>query len=123
MLQAAAEKRKDIDGHPAEFWLDLINRNRDQPLIAMDTMVLSCYGQEWLVVSGGIMFETGGNCPTFRTVEGFFVIAIGKVAVDLLAERRDVFRFIAGSEELALFSIFRWARFIELLEAPAKGGG
>jgi len=111
-LQSMAEGRNEIGGHSAEHWLSLVNRNSEQLLIAIDTMVLNYQQRDWLILNGGIMFCTVRSCST---VDGFFVIAIGQLEVKLLAEQADVFRLIRGSSDLALFSIYRRARFLRML--------
>jgi hypothetical protein len=51
------------------------------------------------------------------SVKGCFLVAVGQCAVRLLSEHEHVFRRFTGSADLALFSIFRWAAFADMLLA------
>lgn len=55
-----------------------------------------------------IYYLPGGN-PGWRTSDEtlFYLVAVGRSAVELLADQDRVVRRIAGSTEVAAFSIFR----------------
>ena len=108
--------RSEIDGLTAQHWLDILNQDAAHTLVAVDTMVMIFKGREWFFVDGTVGFpRPGATRPHWGTMEGYFLIAIGKSAVQLLAEHESVFRLVAGSAELAAFSIFQWSEFVEML--------
>ena len=115
IIQSMAEKgRSEIDGHPVDYWLNILNQDTNWPLVVIDSVVLAFEGREWFFVDGRIPYRTArGGCLQEK---GLFLIAVGPSAVGLLSEQERVFRRIAGSTELAVFSIFRWRDFLYLLK-------
>ena len=113
--------RNVIGGQSVEHWLEILNRDTARSLVAIDTLVLMYKGREWFFVNGGIFCripET--NRVTYRTAKACFLVAVGETAVRLLAEQERVFRRIAGSADLAAFSIFRWPDFVAMLMAEKR---
>jgi len=110
--------RNEINGHPVEYWLKILNQDAHQPLIANDTIVLIYQGQEFFFVDGRIAYTIQSRYNwTCNLKEACFLIAIGESAARLLSENEQVFRLIMGSEKLAAYSIFRRSAFTEMLMA------
>ena len=111
----------EINGQSVEHWLNILNKDAPQPLVANDTVVLMYKGREFFFVDGGIAYTVPSKYGwSYRQEEAFFLVAVGQPAVRLLSERQEVFRFRMGSAELAAFSIFRWSDFTEMLMAEKK---
>jgi hypothetical protein len=118
-IQAMAEKgRSEIDGHPIEHWLNILNQDGKWPVVVADSMVLKYERREWFFVDGWIAYTPAKGF--YGLEKGFFLVAIGRAAVELLSEQERVFRRISGSAELAVFSIYRWSDFTYLLTAETK---
>jgi len=112
--------RIKISGQPVEYWLNILNQDTTQPILAIDTMVLMYKGQYFFFVDGGVCYWTVDKRPSYHLQKAFFLIAVGQSAVRLLSEQEQIFQRIAGSTELAAFSIFRWSDFAYILTAEKK---
>jgi hypothetical protein len=118
----ARRRRTEIGGQPVEYWLELLNQEAAQPIIATETMVLMYQGQEFFFVVGGIYHLVNEKSSSWKSElnEGCFLIAVGESAVRLLSEQKRVFRLITGSTELAIFAVFRQAAFTQMLVKDNK---
>jgi hypothetical protein len=116
-IKAMAEsERNDICGKPMEYWLNILNQDRPQPIVAVEAMVLMYRGLDYFFIDGGI----GYLSRTWRLEKAFFLIAVSRPAVDILSEQKQVFRLIAGSSEMAAFSIYLWTAFTQMLKEEKK---
>ena len=117
----AMRGRNEINGQPVEYWLNILNQDTTQPVIAIDTMVLMYKGCEFFFVDGGLPYIAFGKGGLSRQLEkACLLIAVGQSAVRLLSEQEQVFRLITGSAELAVFSIYRWSDFTNMLMAEKR---
>jgi hypothetical protein len=121
-IKTMAERgRYEINGQPVEYWLNILNQNTTQPLIAIDTMVLTYKGREFFFIDGGISYTAFGKGGLSCHLEkACLLVAVSQSAVNLLANQEQVFRLITGSTELAAFSVFRWSDFTEMLMAEKR---
>jgi hypothetical protein len=107
-----------IDGHPVEHWLEIVNHQTTRPIVVRESVVLTFKGREFFFADGGIGFMAQGKGgPYYRLAPAFLLVAVGQPAVELLSNEAHVFRLITGTNELAVFSIFRWADFAKMLMA------
>jgi hypothetical protein len=111
----AQKERSEIGGQPVEYWLNILNQDRTDPIVAICTMTLTYEGQDYYFVDGGISYVLSDKRAYYKMMEAFVLIAIGQSAVRLLAEQERVFRRICGSEDLAAFSVYRWSDFAKML--------
>ena len=116
-IKTMAERGRDeISGHTVEYWLNIINSDTTQPIVVTETMVLRYKGREFFFVDGGISYTYAGkNHPAYGLEKGFFLVVVDKSAVNLLFEQGRVFRRIAGTADLAAYSIFRWSDFAKTM--------
>jgi hypothetical protein len=115
-IKTMAEKeRSEIGGQPVEHWLNILNQDRTEPIVAGDTMVLTYKGQDYFFVDAGITYVIPSNRAICKIMKAFILVAIGQSAVRLLSEQDRVFRRICGSAELAAFSVYRWSDFAKML--------
>ena len=106
----------EIDGQSVEHWLNILNQDENQTLLANDTVVLKYKGREFFFVNGEIsyLYYDLKNTSSKR-MKSCFLIAVDRSAVWLLSDQEQVFRLIAGSTDLAAFSIYRWSDFVVAL--------
>jgi hypothetical protein len=122
-VKAMAERgRNEINGQPVEYWLNILNQDATNAIVATDTMVLTYRGQEFFFVLGGVAYwgppsNAGCSCSLAKAC---FLVAVGESAVRLLSDQGQIFRLITGSAELAAYSIFRWSAFANMLTAEKK---
>jgi hypothetical protein len=110
-----------INGWSVEHWLEIINQQTAQPIIARESMVLNFGGEEFLFADGGIEYMAQGKGgPYYRLAPAFLLVAVGRPAVELLSEDARTFHRLTGTSELAVFSIFRWADFAKMLTAEKR---
>ncbi|MBN1910938.1 MAG: hypothetical protein JW818_14425 [Pirellulales bacterium] len=109
-----------VGGKPVDYWLDVLNQDTTQPIYAISTTVLMYREHDFFFVDGQLMCWTGGKGCACQMTPGFFLVAVGQSAVSLLAEQEHIFRHITGSTELAIFSVYQWARFARSLKKDFK---
>jgi hypothetical protein len=110
--------QNEIAGQPFEYWLNILNQDRSQPIIPYDTFVLKYKGQEFFFIDGAIDYIA--SAKDYKSQKSFFLIAVGQSAVELLSAEEPVFRLITGAAELAVFSIYRLSDFAYMLMAERK---
>lgn len=107
-----------VGGHSLEHWLDVLNQDGRQALTASEAFVFKYKGQELYFVDGRLA-HLESSYYTNKVQNLFFLVAVGQSAVTLLSDHEHMLRKIAGSEELAAFSVFRVSRFAAMLSAEA----
>ena len=114
-IKTMAERGRDeIDGQSVNHYLDILNRDTAQALIAIDTIVVMYKGQQLFFVNGTIGYMTACKNP-WRVSKLCFAVAVGQAVVRLLSEQELILRRITGSSELAAFSVRRWSDFVFML--------
>ncbi len=124
IARAIADKgRSEINGQPAEYWLSILNEDATWPIRAYDAMVLTYKGVDFFFVDGAIVSWAGPGLATgwrCHCENSCFLVAVGQAAVRLLLEQSQVFGLVAGSMELAVFSILRPSNFTEIMMAGRR---
>lgn len=114
----AQEDRNEIGGHRVEYWLDLLNREAEWPVVEVLSAVLTFRGHDFFFIDGAILYAVGDTCRWQpRVDQAIFLVAVGRSAVTILADEENVFRHMAGSDDLAVFSVYRWTSFARMLKA------
>ena len=110
-----ARDQEKIGERSAEHWLNILNRNAEWTIAITYTMFLRYEGHDYFFVSGQFNQVIYSHSGLPETRNAFFLVAIGKPAVQILSDQDHLFRKISGSEELAAFSIYRWSEFTDAL--------
>jgi hypothetical protein len=106
--------RDEIDGQPVDYWLEILNQDSPPVLSAKESMVLSFAGRDYFFVSGKVVYlvyNLKGSSSGY-SMRSCFLIAVGEAAVGFLSKEETIFRKIAGTDDLAAFSIYRWPDFL-----------
>lgn len=117
VARMAEAGRVEIGGQPVEHWLSVLNKNSSWPIAPVNATVLTYQGHNFFFIDGMIV----GTMPISRAYSNPFhsallLLAVGRSAVSLLSAQNHVFRRLSGSADLAVFSIFRWSHFADMLD-------
>jgi hypothetical protein len=108
-------EHNEIGGHSLEHWLSIINTDAAYPVSADETMLFTFRGIELFFIGGAISYIPYGKGSGSGKQKACFLVAVGRSAVAFLSDQERVFRHIAGSPDVAVFSIFSWSAFAEML--------
>ena len=101
-------ERSAIGGQSLHQWLDILNRDSSQTLLAKSAGVLNILGHTVLLVDGQITYTTLGR---FGAIGGrsrmLFLIAADPEAINALKARRREFKWLNGTENYAALGIRR----------------
>jgi hypothetical protein len=108
-LKALADMAcRSLGGRSVLQWLDILNKDTAQILVANESGVLNVLGRAVLLIDGETSFTTFGRFGALRGQSlALFLVAVDADAVGTLKAHRREFKWLCGSAECAAFAIRR----------------